>query len=112
MKFLVIKDLDASGQVTKEWTAAMQNALSQKPEALRKDYAKLVESIARLQVIETTLRKEVLHGDTGTEGLRNVAESYLPVIGGALFSGGTSILNTFLTALTASISSTLTKKVF
>lgn len=95
MKFLVIKDLDATGEITQSWLAAMQNAAAKSPEALRKDYAKLVESIARLHIIESALRKEVLHVDEEATPLTQVSEDWLPGFGSQISSlskNGASLL--------------------
>lgn len=108
MKFLVIKDLDATGQITTEWLSAMTATQKKSPEALKKDYAKLVESLARLNMIESALRKEVLHLDDSTQALRETAASWLPVFGGLLTNGTSSVLNLaaqiFMPALAAAMS--------
>lgn len=86
MKFLVIKDLDATGEITQSWLAEMQGSAAKSPEAIRKDYAKLVDSIARLHIIESALRKEVLHVDEVATPLTKVSEDWLPYFGSQISS--------------------------
>lgn len=59
MKFLLLKDLDAQGKVTKTWINYHQDLWSKNPKALREEYVLLVKSIAKLHTIEQTLRVQI-----------------------------------------------------
>lgn len=111
MKFLVIKELGKNGEVTPEWLAAMRSKLETNPVALREDYAALIKSIAHLQVIETTLRNEVLHEDTSSQPLKDVSLEWLPTFGTTLNDVSTKVLNAAGILFTSALNGALGKLV-
>lgn len=72
MKFAFLKALSRPGVMTTDWKNYTQLCYQNHPEALEKDYERLVQSIADLELIEKYLREEVLHKSEETAGLRSV----------------------------------------
>lgn len=74
MKFSAIKALPVPGVLTSEWKTSVNQTYAKKPDAVRRDYDRLVKAIADLELIEEYLRKEILHSDESTSPLRQTVE--------------------------------------
>lgn len=74
MKFSALKALPVPGKLTDDWKRVTLQQFAKDPEIVRKDYVRLVESIADLELIEDYLREEVLHIDEPTNVLRKTVD--------------------------------------
>lgn len=74
MKFSAIPALPVPGVLTSEWKMKINQTYAKRPEAVKRDYDRLVRAIADLELIEEHLRKEVLHNDALTSPLRQTVE--------------------------------------
>jgi hypothetical protein len=79
MKFLILKELNRDSVDQDTWLAYHQRAYKKDPIRFAKEYEKLVKSISDLQLLEYTLRTQVLHQDDFTDSLRSALEKLIPL---------------------------------
>jgi hypothetical protein len=66
MKFALLKSLNPPGVLSENWTNSVQQSYNTDPSGLVKDYEKLVRAIADLELMESYIRKNILHKDGST----------------------------------------------
>lgn len=81
MRVPFINGLGADGKVTITWISAMKHRLTTQPKTLRADYVKLVKSLAKLHLVEATLREQVLYADMPSRAAVQEVEKSTPVFG-------------------------------
>lgn len=79
MKFLILKELKPEGPERDVWLKYHQKQYAKDPVGFAREYEKLVKSISDLQLIEYSLRTQVLHQDDFTDSLRGALEKLIPV---------------------------------